>query len=121
MTKTNQTENDKGRIFFVRTTALLEQARGFAPPLKKSSQPGNTTTKTTARACGLQPEVHLGLRRVRHAVAAEVHLLVLHQHVPQRVAERVILIPEKGGRREGGGNKTGRGEGPKCVKDARAS
>lgn len=37
-----------------------------------------------------------------NAVAAEVHLFVLHQDVPQRVAERVVLIA---GNMGGGGRR----------------
>lgn len=39
----------------------------------------------------LHPDVHERLRRVRHGVAGEVHVGVLHQHVPQRVPQRVVL------------------------------
>eukprot|EP00964_Phaeocystis_antarctica_P051074 scaffold29784_cov55-Phaeocystis_antarctica.AAC.4 len=42
----------------------------------------------------LQPQVHLGLRRMRHRVANERHLRVLVEDVAQRVADRVVLFVE---------------------------
>lgn len=46
--------------------------------------------------CCLQPEVHLGLRGVGHAVPAKIHLVVLHENVPQRVPQCVVLVPAEG-------------------------
>ena len=46
---------------------------------------------------GLEPHVHLRLGGVGHTVAAEGCLLPPHQHVPQRVAQRVVLIAKDKG------------------------
>ena len=47
----------------------------------------------------LQPEVHLGLRGMGYAVAAKVHLVVLHENVPQCVPQSVVFVSAAG---EGG-------------------
>lgn len=79
--------------------------------MRRNCKQPKTAMHKTIDTCCLQPEIHLGLRRVRHAVSAKVHLFVLHQDMSQRVSKGMVLVSGMGVQSSGAGGGSGGGAG----------